>query len=95
MKNATDNFILKNQNRSIMIWIDDEMRIRNLVKRKEVCAKHYLSLLLTERIEISGITSGLIGDVAQSFQIYTGDERRIKGITRDAINKIIASDIVR
>ena len=95
MKNATDNFILKNQNNSILMWIDDEMRIRNLVKRKEVCAKHYLSLLLKERIKTSGITSGLIGDVAQSFQIYTGDERRIKGITRDAINKIIADDLIR
>ena len=95
MKNATDNFILKNQNNSILMWIDDEMRIRNLVKRKEVCAKHYLSLLLKERIETSGITSGLIGDVAQSFRIYTGDERRTKGITRDAINKIIADDLIR
>jgi tRNA nucleotidyltransferase (CCA-adding enzyme) len=95
MKNATDNFILKNQNNSILMWIDDEMRIRNLVKRNQISAKHYLSSLLTEHIKISGITSGLIGDVAQSFQIYTGDERRIKGIPRDAINKIIAHDLIR
>jgi tRNA nucleotidyltransferase (CCA-adding enzyme) len=95
MRNASDNFILKNQKNSILMWVDDEMRIRNLVKRKEISAKHYLNSLLTEHIEISGITSGLIGDIAQSFQIYTGDERRIKGITRDAINKIITNDLIR
>ncbi len=95
MRNATDNFILKNQKNSILMWVDDEMRIRNLVKRKEISAKHYLGSLLTEHIEISGITSGLIGDIARSFQIYTGDERRIKGITRDAINKIITHELIR
>lgn len=95
MRNATDNFILKNQNNSILMWVDDQMRIRNLVKRKEISAKHYLASLLTEHTEISGITSGLIEDIAQSFQIYTGDERTIKGITRDAINKIIAHDLIR
>jgi tRNA nucleotidyltransferase (CCA-adding enzyme) len=95
MRNATDNFILKNKKNSILMWVDDEMRIRNLVKRKETSAKRYLESLLTEHIDISGITSGLTGDIAQSFQIYTGDERTIKGITRDAINKIIVHDLIR
>jgi len=95
MRNATDNFILKNKKNSILMWVDDEMRIRNLIKRREISAKHYLTSLLTEHIEISGITSGLIDDIAQSFQIYTGDERRIKGITIDAINKIITREPFR
>ncbi|HYZ49621.1 MAG TPA: hypothetical protein VE593_01940, partial [Nitrososphaeraceae archaeon] len=95
MRSATDNFILKNQKNSILMWVDDEMRIRNLVKRKETSAKHYLASLLTEHIEISGITSGLIGDIAQSFQIYTGDERRIKRITRNAIRDLVTHELIR
>jgi hypothetical protein len=94
MRNAANNFISKNRKESIFMWIDDEMRIRNLVKRKEISAKHYISSMLKEDIGISGITTGLIKDIGQSFQIYTGDERKIKGITRDAINKIIAKDLI-
>jgi tRNA nucleotidyltransferase (CCA-adding enzyme) len=94
MRNAADNFISKNRKESVFIWIDEEMRIRNLVKRKEISAKRYIHSMLKEHIEISGITTGLIKDIEQSLEIYTGDERKIKGITRDAINKIIAKNLL-
>lgn len=95
MRNATDNFILKNKKDSILMWVDNDMRIRNLIRRKETSAKRYLRSMLTEHIEISGITSGLIGDIARSFQIYTGDGQSIKGITRDAIKELIAHELIR
>jgi FixJ family two-component response regulator len=37
---------------------------------------------------------GLKTDIRQSLQIYTGEEQKIKGITRDAVNKIIAKDLI-
>src|SRR5918912_4444896 len=73
MRNAADNFISKNRKESVFIWIDEEMRIRNLVKRKEISAKRYIHSMLKEHIEISGITTGLIKDIEQSLEIYTGD----------------------
>jgi tRNA nucleotidyltransferase (CCA-adding enzyme) len=94
MGDAADNFISKNRDESILMWIDDEMRIRNLLKRKEIFAKAYLNSVLTEHIKSSGITTGLMKDIQTSLQIYTGDERKIKGIARDAICKIIAKDVM-
>ena len=94
MGDAADNFISKNQDESILMWIDDEMRIRTLLKRKEIFAKAYLNSLLTEHIKSSGITTGLMKDIQRSLQIYTGDERKIKGIVRDAICKIIVKDVM-
>jgi tRNA nucleotidyltransferase (CCA-adding enzyme) len=94
MRDAADNFISKNWDESILMWIDDDMRIRNLLRRKEIFAKPYLNSVLTEHIKSSGITTGLMKDIERSLQIYTGDERKIKGIARDAINKIIVKDLI-
>jgi tRNA nucleotidyltransferase (CCA-adding enzyme) len=93
-RNATTSFISKNRKEALFMWVDDEMKIRSLIKRKEKFAKRYLNLLLSENIEISGVTMGLKTDIRQSLQIYTGGERKIKGITRDAVNKIIAKDLI-
>jgi tRNA nucleotidyltransferase (CCA-adding enzyme) len=94
MRDAADKFISKNRDESILMWIDDDMRIRNLLKRKETFAKPYLNYVLTGHIKSSGITTGLMKDIERSLQIYTGDERKIKGIARDAINKIIVKDVI-
>ena len=94
MRDAADNFISKNWDESILMWIDDDMRIRNLLRRKEIFAKPYLNSVLTEHIKSSGITTGLMKDIERSLQIYTGDERKIKGIARDAINKIIVKELI-
>jgi tRNA nucleotidyltransferase (CCA-adding enzyme) len=93
-RNATTSFIAKNEKESLFMWIDDEMKIRSLIKRKETFAKHYLNSMLSEHIESSGITMGLKTDMQQSVQIYTGEERKIKGITKDALNRIIAKDLI-
>jgi hypothetical protein len=70
------------------------MKIRILVKRKETFAKNYLNLMLSEEIESSGVTLGLKSDIRQSVQIYTGAQRRIKGIAKDAVDKIFAKDLI-
>jgi tRNA nucleotidyltransferase (CCA-adding enzyme) len=93
-RNATTSFISKNRKEAVFMWVDDEMKIRILVKRKETFAKSYLNLMLSEHIESSGVTMGLKTDIRQSLQIYTGEERRIKGIARDAVDKIIAKDLI-
>jgi len=92
MRRETDNFISRNYDKSLIMWIDSEMRVKGLVKRKITNAKHYLKLLLTERIEYTGITKGLVGDIQKSFRIYTGDNEELKGIAKNAINDLVASD---
>jgi tRNA nucleotidyltransferase (CCA-adding enzyme) len=93
-RNATTSFISKNRKETVFMWIDDEMKIRILVKRKETFAKNYLNLMLSEDIESSGVTLGLKSDIRQSVQIYTGAQRRIKGIAKDAVDKIFAKDLI-
>jgi hypothetical protein len=50
--------------------------------------------MLSEDIESSGVTLGLKSDIRQSVQIYTGEQRRIKGIAKDAVDKIFAKDLI-
>jgi tRNA nucleotidyltransferase (CCA-adding enzyme) len=93
-RNAASSFISKNRREAVFMWIDNEMRIRSLVNRKEVFAKRYLKSKLSKHLECSGVTSGLKNDIRRSLQIYTGKERRIQGIAIDAVNKIIAKDFI-
>ena len=91
-KDSTTSFISKNRKESIMIWIDKEMRVRSLMDRKATDAKDYVELLLSKKIENIGITKGLTVDIRTTFQIYTGNEREIKGIVRDAAYRILTTD---
>jgi tRNA nucleotidyltransferase (CCA-adding enzyme) len=93
-RSAATSFISKNSKEALFMWVDNEMRIRSLVRRKEISAKRYLNLKLSELSESSGVTMGLRSDIRKSLHIYTGKERRIKGITIDAVNKIISKDLI-
>jgi tRNA nucleotidyltransferase (CCA-adding enzyme) len=92
MRRETDHFISRNYDKSLILWIDSEMRVKGLVKRKITNAKHYLKLLLTERIEFTGITKGLVGDIQKSFRIYTGNNEQLKGIAKNAVKDLVSSD---
>ena len=91
-KDSTTNFISKNRKESNMIWIDKEMKVRSLINRKATDAKDYVELLLSKKIENIGITKGLTIDIRRTFQIYTGNEREIKGIVKDAAYRILTTD---
>jgi tRNA nucleotidyltransferase (CCA-adding enzyme) len=92
MKEETANFILKNQKKSLITWVDCEMRVSNLVRRKTTNAKHFLKLLLTKDIESTGITRGLVGDIQRLFRLYSGDDQKINGIAKEAVKDLITSD---
>jgi tRNA nucleotidyltransferase (CCA-adding enzyme) len=92
MKDATASFISKNSKEALLMWVDKEMRVKSLVKRKATNAKDYVKLLLSGRIENIGITKGLIGDILGTLQIYTADKRKIKGVVKNAANEIITTD---
>ncbi|HYT43606.1 MAG TPA: CCA tRNA nucleotidyltransferase [Methylomirabilota bacterium] len=92
MREETANFILKNQKKSLITWVDSEMRVSTLIRRKTTNAKHFLKLLLTKKIESTGITRGLVGDIQRLFRLYSGDDQKINGIAKEAVKELISSD---
>ena len=92
MREETANFILKNQKKSLITWVDSEMRVSTLLRRKTTNAKHFLKLLLTKKIESTGITRGLVGDIQRLFRLYSGDDQKIIGIAKEAVKELITSD---
>jgi len=92
MRDETANFILKNQKESLFTWVDSEMRVSTMIRRKATNAKHFFKFLLTKKIESTGITKGLVGDIQRLFRLYSGDDPKINGIAKEAVNELITSD---
>lgn len=92
MMKETANFILTNQKKSLITWVDSEMRVSTLIPRETTNAMYFLKLLLTKKIESIGITKGLIGDIQRLFRIYSGEDQKINGIVMEAVKDLIISD---
>jgi tRNA nucleotidyltransferase (CCA-adding enzyme) len=73
------------------MWIDNEMKVKSLVERKTTNAKEYVKLILANKKDV-GVTKGLIEDIQETLQIYTGDEKEIHGLVKNAIYKLITTD---
>lgn len=91
-RNATASFISKNNKEALLMWIDQEMKVKSLVKRKVTSAKDYLTLLLTKRIENTGIKKEPVEGTSGALQIYTGDERKIRGLVKNAVYKLVTTE---
>ena len=92
MKKETENFISENQRESLISWIDCEMRVKSLMRRRVTNAKHFLNYLLTSKIESIGITKGLIEDIRRSFQVNSGGDLNTPRIVREAVTDLLTSD---
>ncbi len=90
-RNDTTSFISENIKKSLLMWIDNEMKVKSLVKRKTTNAKEYVKLILANKKDV-GVTKGLIEDIQETLQIYTGDEKEIHGLVKNAIYKLITTD---
>jgi tRNA nucleotidyltransferase (CCA-adding enzyme) len=87
----TSEFISENNKRSLLMWVNNEMKVESLVERKTINAKEYLEFILTKKKDI-GITKGLTEDIQKTLQIYTGDEKEIHGLVKNAIYKLLTTD---
>jgi tRNA nucleotidyltransferase (CCA-adding enzyme) len=92
MKQETANFILKSRKRSLITWVDREMRVSTVIPRTNTNAVDFLKLLLTNKIENIGIPKGLIGDIRGLSRIYSGDDQKVSGIVKEAVEDLITSD---
>jgi tRNA nucleotidyltransferase (CCA-adding enzyme) len=90
-RNDTSSFISENIKKSLLMWIDNEMKVKSLVERKTTNAKEYVKLILANKKDV-GVTKGLIEDIQETLQIYTGDEKEIHGLVKNAIYKLITTD---
>ncbi|HET7345349.1 MAG TPA: CCA tRNA nucleotidyltransferase [Nitrososphaeraceae archaeon] len=91
-KKETANFISKNRKISNLIWINRQMRVSALVKRNLINAKDFIKMLVSKKIENTGISSGLKEDIQQTLCVYTANEFRLKGIIKEAINELTTTE---
>ena len=92
MKKETDNFITENQNELLLSWVDNEMRVRSVMRRRVTDAKDFLKYLLTCKIDSIGITKGLIEDIRRSFQICSGSDLKTSDVVMEAVVDLLTSD---
>src|ERR671915_512330 len=90
-RNDTTSFISENIKKSLLMWIDNEMKVKSLVERKTTNAKEYVKLILASKKDV-GVTKGLIEDIQETLQIYTGDEKEINGLVKNAVYKLVTTD---
>jgi tRNA nucleotidyltransferase (CCA-adding enzyme) len=88
-KEDTASFLSNRKSKPLAIWVDREMRIAMLIERKATDARKFAkSLLLTDR-ENSGISKELI---ANELQIYSGSDRKIKGLAKEAVGEVVSRE---
>ena len=87
-KKDTSSFLL-NRKKPLAIWVDREMRIAMLIERKATDARKFVKSLLLNHRENSGISKDLI---ANKLQIYSGNDRKIKGLAKEAIEEVVSTE---
>ena len=92
MKKETDNFLSQNQRESLISWINSEMRVKSLMRRRVTNAKQFLKYLLTSKLDSIGITKGLIEDIRRSFHVHTGRDLSTSHTAGEAILDLLTSD---
>ena len=80
---------LSNRKKPLSIWVDREMRVALLEKRKATDARKFVKSLLLNDVEKSGVSRDLI---VNKLQIYSGDDRKIKGIVKEAVGKVVSTE---
>jgi tRNA nucleotidyltransferase (CCA-adding enzyme) len=96
----TTAFLSNTKSKPIVLWVDKEMRIAMVVKRKTTDARKFVKSLLLNYAEGnysshsnssgSTISKGL---VKNSLQVYSGSERKkIKGLAKEVVSKIVSTE---
>jgi tRNA nucleotidyltransferase (CCA-adding enzyme) len=80
---------IKKRPPALAIWVDREMRVVMLVDRKVTDARKFVKSLLLNDPENSGISKDLI---ANKLQIYSGNDRKIKGLVKEAVDKVVSTE---
>jgi tRNA nucleotidyltransferase (CCA-adding enzyme) len=85
----TASFVSNRKKKPLAMWVDKEMRIVMLVDRNTTDARKFVKSLLLNDVEKSGISKDLI---ANEVQIYSGSDRKIKGVVKEAVGKVVSTE---
>ncbi|HZC88548.1 MAG TPA: CCA tRNA nucleotidyltransferase [Nitrososphaera sp.] len=77
--------------RPLIMWVDKDMRVMMLVDRKVADARQFAKLLLFKNFNNSGIVQDVIVN-RRKIQIYSGSERKIKGLALEAVSEIVSTE---
>jgi tRNA nucleotidyltransferase (CCA-adding enzyme) len=80
---------LSDRKKPLSIWVDRDMRVALLEKRKATDARKFVKCLLLDDVEKSGVSRDLI---VNKLQIYSGNDRKIKGIVKEAVDKVVSTE---
>ena len=85
----TASFLSKRKTKPLAIWTDEEMRVAMLVQRKSTDARKFIRSLLISDFENNGVSKDLI---ANELEIYSGKDRKVKGLVKEAIGKVVSTE---
>ena len=89
-ENDCKSFVGKNISKTDLMWIDRDMRIVSLEKRKHDDAEKYIREFLKNNLQ-TGIPKGLQSDLKKGFKISIGRKNLRKSI-KEAILDLISTD---
>ena len=90
LEKEAKTFISKNSKNSMM-WIGSNRKILALQKRKHIDVKEFLTDLLKNHLNKSGIPKGLKADIKKGFKILPGKKASGKSI-KEAVAEIVSTD---
>ena len=79
---------LSNKKKSLLTWVDKEMRIAILVDRQTTDARKFAKSLLQNTAN-SGLAKDLIVD---KLRIYSGKDVKIKGVAKKAVEEVVSTE---
>jgi tRNA nucleotidyltransferase (CCA-adding enzyme) len=83
------SFLSMRKRKPLAVWMDEEMRIATLVERRSTDAREFIRSLLTNELESSGVSKDLI---VNKVEIYSGKDRKLKGLVKEAIGKVVSTE---
>lgn len=90
-KSDVEKFILKNAQKTNLLWIGSDRKLYSLEKRRFNSATKFVNNLLKEDIEKSGVPKGIKGDIKKGFRILNGAKIAEESI-KMAISDIVSTD---
>ena len=93
-RDDSKKFLKKNLGESNVIWVGDNARLFVLLDNKFVDVVAFLNLLLSDNLNTSGISPGLIHDITRGFKIYTGNKLKdvMKGFAKEITGELVETD---
>lgn len=90
-KDYCSGFIGRNIKRAELMWIDTDMRIVSLEKRKYTKAVEFVKDLL-KKDPARTVSKGLCDDVKNGFEVYVGDQSLSNASVKKAASRLISTD---